>query len=219
MTFCCPKCKSKLENYYDSYRINCANCSLKLWTNENTIPILIENLPVDFDDINSPNDIFNKEKFLIYDKTNKNGYNGKFKNMLKINKGASPGARSSTEEKYFSMQRFYDIKQPLIADYLNIKRIQKNYSKKEFTDLFPISYKHTVGHWLRKDLGGSIPSIVDWELINKFLNIDKSFTNYINRKALKLQIVKPHHKGKNPGDFLNKSEEEVIQILKSTFTD
>ncbi len=222
LTFCCPKCKSKLENYYDPYGINCANCSLKLWTNKNTIPILIENLPTDFDDINLQNDTSNisyKEKFLIYDKMNKNGYNGKFKDALKINRGASPGARNSTEEKYFSMQRFYDIKQPLIADYLNIKRVQNNYSKKEFTDLFPASYKHTVGHWLRKDLGGSIPSPADWELISKFLNIDKSFTNYINRKALKLQIVKPHHKGKNPGDFLERSEEEIIQLLKSTFTD
>lgn len=41
----------------------------------------------------------------------------------------------------------------------------------------------------------------------------------INRKELKLQIVKPHHKGKNPGDFLERSEEEIIQLLKSTFTD
>ncbi|GAB6281965.1 MAG: hypothetical protein STSR0008_07090 [Ignavibacterium sp.] len=222
LTFYCPKCKSKLENYYEPNEVNCANCSLKLWTSKNTIPILIENLPSDFDDIDLQNEISRisyKEKFLIYDKINKNGYNGKFKDALKINKGASPGARNSTEEKYFSMQRFYDVKQALIADYLNIKRVQKHYSKKEFTNLFSSSYKHTVGHWLRKDLGGSIPSPTDWELISKFLNIDESFTNYINRKALRLQIVKPHHKGKNPGDFLERKEEEIIQLLKSTFTD
>jgi hypothetical protein len=144
----------------------------------------------------------------------KNNYNGKYKEESRKNWGASPGARSSLENEYFSLQRLYTVDQKLIADYLNIERVEKGYSKTEFTNLFPPSYKHTVGHWLRKDFGGSIPTPEDWELISHFLDIDESFTKYATRTALKLQTVQ-HSDFKMPDDFF---EETFIRKLKRLFS-
>jgi len=132
----------------------------------------------------------------------KNNYNGKFKNIKRKNWGASPGARASLEKDHFSIQRLYDVKQPLIANYLNYKRTEKNLSKKELTDLFTESYRHTVGHWLRKDFGGSIPLPEDWEKLNSILNIDNYFTNYVCKTALSLQTVK-NGEHKLPEDFIS----------------
>ncbi len=119
----------------------------------------------------------------------KKEYNGKFLDLERKNWGASPGARSSVEEESFSVQRLYDVQQDIVCDYLNLKLKEKGLSKKAFTDLFPPSYKHTVGHWLRKDFGGSLPLPDDWFKIKKHVNLSSSYTNYVCKTALKLQSV------------------------------
>lgn len=132
----------------------------------------------------------------------KKNYTGKFANEKKINHGASPGARQSTSEEYFSVKRLYNIPQQYIADYLNYKRIQKNLSKQQLTNKFPKRYKHTVGHWLRNDFGGSIPKPKDWMKLQSILDIENEFVKIICKRALKLQTVKPS-KYKVPDDFLS----------------
>ncbi len=136
---------------------------------------------------------------ISYSKTISN-YNGKFKDEKRINFGASPGARASVNDEYFSLQRLYEVDKNFIVDYLNIKRKQKGYSKNELTNCFPPNYKHTVGHWFRKDFGGSLPTPEDWEQLSKILNIDENITNYICKTALRLQTVK-HSEYKMPDDF------------------
>ena len=116
-------------------------------------------------------------------------YEGKFSTLERKNWGASPGARSSVETEFFAVQRLYDVDQNLIADYLNYIREKNGLSKKQFTELFPPEYKHTVGHWLRKDFSGSIPVAADWEKLEKLFEIDSSLKNYACKTALKLQTV------------------------------
>jgi len=140
-------------------------------------------------------------------------YNGKFKDTVRKNWGASPGARASLENEYFSLQRLYSVDQKLVAAYLNQKRIEKGYSKSEFTKMFPQSYKHTVGHWLRSDFGGSIPTPEDWEKISEILDVDFNFTKYVCSTALKLQTVS-NSKFKMPDDFIN---ENFIPELKKLY--
>jgi len=120
--------------------------------------------------------------------TTKN-YTGKFIDLERKNWGASPGARSSIEEEFFAVQRLYNVNQNIIADYLNYIRQQKGLSKKKFTELFPPSYKHTIGHWLRKDFGGSIPVKEDWDLLEKYFDLDQEIKNYACKTGLKLQTV------------------------------
>ncbi|MCC7429685.1 site-specific DNA-methyltransferase, partial [bacterium] len=139
-------------------------------------------------------------------------YNGKFKDEKKVNRGASPGARASVEEIYFSLQRLYNVEQNLVADYLNTKRMKKNLSKLELTKLFPENYKHTVGHWLRKDFGGSIPLPQDWETLSELLELEKDFSNYVCKSALKLQTVQ-NGNCKMPEDFISVDFLEKIECL------
>jgi len=142
-------------------------------------------------------------------------YNGKFNGIERKNWGASPGARSSVEEEYFSVQRLYDVDQNLIADYLNYLRLKKGLTKIDFTNLFPTSYKHTVGHWLRKDFGGSIPVKEDWEKIELHFNIDPEIKNYACKTALKLQTVSKT-KYKIPDDVVDIDFVNKLQKLNTT---
>ena len=138
----------------------------------------------------------------IEKKIDKDTYKGNLNTEKIKNWGASPGARSSVEQEYFSTQRLYEVNQNYIADYLNYKRIQKGLSKQDLTSLFPKNYKHTVGHWLRKDFGGSIPTPTDWSELSEILDIDSKMTNYVCKTALKIQTVK-NAEFKIPDDFLN----------------
>lgn len=141
-----------------------------------------------------------------------NNYNGKFKDEKRINLGASPGARMSVDKEYFSLQRLYEVNQNFIADYLNEKRKQKTYSKQELTNCFPPEYKHTVGHWLRKDFGGSLPTPEDWKKLTEILEIDDCITNYVCKTALKIQTVK-HAEFKIPDDFQQIEFIEKLELL------
>ncbi len=144
-------------------------------------------------------------------------YNGKFNDLERKNWGASPGARSSVEEEFFAVQRLYNVNQNFIADYLNYIRQKKGLTKKAFARLFPPSYKHTVGHWLRKDFGGSIPVKEDWDLLEQYFEIDKEIKNYACKTALKLQTVSKT-KYKIPDDVIEEKDIEKLNILNSTST-
>ena len=212
-SFNCPNCNNELLNFYNEEKvINCPNCKIKLWENLKTIPKL-----------NINGEIYPKEAesvdIEVKAKSTKKDYNGKFKDAKQINYGASPGARSSTQETYFSVQRYYKFPQEMVADLLNILIKNKKLSKKKFTEMFPKSYLHTVGHWLRKDLGGSLPAPEDLNKINEILNIPEEFMNLVNSRCLVLQTVKKSYKGKNPGDYLELDKDEVLDFLKRSTND
>ncbi|MHA1974708.1 MAG: DNA methyltransferase [Candidatus Hodarchaeales archaeon] len=212
--FMCPKCSKELEKYYHTRKeITCSSCNLTLWKNLDSIPKLLLN------EKNPPVVDLKSMKLVVSARDTKRDYNGKFKNVDKMNMGQSPGARASVSELYFSTQRYYNVEQGLICDYLNIHRQKKGLSKKALTEMFPSEYKHTVGHWLRKDMGGSIPKIEDMVELEKILGLDKSYVTYANRIGLKLQTVSANIKGKNPGDFLEKTKEELLKMQKLLVSD
>jgi len=208
-SFQCPECNSELLNFYDEeIQIKCPKCGIKLWSSQKTIPILTLNSEI------YPK-VSDKCNINIKTENTKKDYNGKFKDAKQINLGASPGARSSTQETYFSIQRYYDYPQEMIADLLRILLKEKEMSKKRITDIFPKSYLHTVGHWFRKDLGGSLPTPEDFLELKDILDINQNFVNLNNSRCLVLQAVKKSHKGKNPGDFLEfGNDDEVMNFLK-----
>jgi len=180
------------EQVNKNLTINCGNLRFEIIENENLTDI---NKQIDYKKTN------NTISTTLFDLPAIDNYNGKFKDEKRINWGASPGARSSVEEEYFSLQRLYEVNQNLIVDYLNYRRTHKGLSKNELTNLFPPEYKHTVGHWLRKDFGGSIPTPEDWQKLSEILNIDEDVTSYVCKTALKLQTVK-HGEFKMPKDFV-----------------
>ncbi|MCM8820120.1 MAG: hypothetical protein NC925_04920 [Candidatus Omnitrophica bacterium] len=95
---------------------------------------------------------------------------------------------------------------------MNFLRKRKGLSKKEVKDLFPNEYKHTVGHWLRKDFGGSAPLPEDWDMLKKYLDIKQEWTNYVCKSALKIKMVKKV-KYKLLKDFISVSNINELQLL------
>lgn len=132
----------------------------------------------------------------------KRTYAGKFK-LNPENRGASPGARKSLYGEYLVLQRRFEIFQPVIADYLRFWREKRGIAVKEIDKLF--GYRDTAGHWFRKDTGdwgkgGSVPLPADWFKLKGILEFDDLYDRWVTETHLVLQTVKPHPKGRNPGD-------------------
>ncbi|MFW9779673.1 MAG: DNA-methyltransferase [Candidatus Heimdallarchaeota archaeon] len=204
----CPSCSSSLVSYYSrSKKLSCPACNIQLWTSWERIPILSlpkREEPSFKPDTTAPANVRPPPKI----------YSGKFKNTERLNRGQSPGARSSLEEPFFSVKRYFSVNQPLVCDYLNLHRKKKNLTKVGLTNLFPSKYKHTVGHWLRKDMGGSLPKLDDIQKLKVILDLDDPYVDYIGRTGIKLQTVQTTKKGKNPGDFLDYPIETITSMLQ-----
>ena len=140
------------------------------------------------------------------DKIKGNGYKGKFRDINKINLGASPGARMSVNGEFYSKQRKFKIDSNLELEIINfIKGYRKinGISSKEVDKLF--GYKDTAGHWFRTDRGGRcLPKPEDWFKLKEMLGIkEDKYDTIITEEHYVLQTVKPHELGKNPGDVWN----------------
>lgn len=211
--FRCSNCDSILKNYYHYLKaITCPKCNVKLWDiadDQIVVPNLINLIPMKSPSYESTEEMTKIE--VRNDFTHQ--YNGKFKGVNRKNMGQSPGARSSVQEAFFTVKRYHEIKQPMISDYFNLHRKKMGLSKKALTEIFPPEYKHTVGHWIRKDMGGSLPKIEDLEILSEKLELDENYVKYIMRMGLKLQAVVTDVKGKNPGDFLDKPLKYVVEML------
>ncbi|HQE48261.1 MAG TPA: site-specific DNA-methyltransferase [Fervidobacterium sp.] len=221
LKFFCPKCNTELIEPYDPIGKNiCHFCGLELWTDIETIPIIKEPKEIlDCVDILEKSDFLaeqtiDEEEF----KNNKNWSYSKFYSLDRINWGASPGARKTVKGEYFTKMRLYRVDQPVVAQYLTLLRKSKNMSILDIVNRLPKEYYHTVGHWFRKDFGGSIPIPNDIKLLRNLFNINDGLLKILERTALRFQTVKASIKGKNPGDyFKGKSEEELITFLKKLY--
>ena len=120
--------------------------------------------------------------------------------------------------EYFTKMRLYRADQPTIAQYLTILRRSKGMSLQDTINKLPKEYLHTVGHWFRKDFGGSTPIPKDVRLLKRVLGLKNNILNVLERSALKFQTVKASVKGKNPGDFIeNVNEEKLTTYLEKLF--
>ena len=204
LIFKCPKCKSKLDEPYDPVGENrCPSCGTLLWNSVETIPSIEEpgeivDVIKKIEDANyNVGEVIKIEEFERRKKTK-----SKFVELERINWGASPGARKIMIGEYFTKMRLYRVDQPMVAQYLTILRKHRGLSIQDVVKRLPKSYRHTVGHWFRKDFGGSIPISEDIPLLKEIFGVEDNLLNVLERKALKFQTVKASIKGKNPGDFI-----------------
>ncbi|MGQ9819208.1 MAG: DNA methyltransferase [Candidatus Kapaibacteriales bacterium] len=203
----CPVCGKIIKHEVD----------LEKHTNCKGFPIPILPPKPNFNDLiklNAPS-LFPSKTF----QSNQREYKGKFK-FNPENRGASPGARKSLFGEYLVLQRRYKIFQSIIANYLGFWRKKKNISIKEIDNLF--GYKHTAGHWFRKDSGswgkgGSIPLPDDWFKLKEILEFDDIYDRWVTETQLVIQTVKPHPKGKNPGDLWSIKLQPLAQAHFATF--
>ncbi len=210
----CPRCNTTLESPYDpSGKNRCPRCNTALWISLNTAPAIEEPKPAAI--------MSAKLKTIKYTPSenvgkreppgNRREKRSKFKQLERLNWGASPGARKTIIGEYFTRTRLYKIEQPIVAQYLNLLRRRKGLTIQKIIDMLPKSYRHTVGHWFRKDFGGSIPVPDDIPLLQGIIGQHKILT-IIGKTALKLQTVKTSPKGKNPGDYIETAN--VSQLKK-----
>lgn len=135
-------------------------------------------------------------------KISSNEYNGKFKGNEK-NIGASPGGRISVNGAKYITKRKIVSSQNVICDYLRYWRDKRGYSNQDIVALLGKSYQNTVGHWFRKDAGGSYPSIDDWIKLKDLLKFDSTHDLEMIETEEVLQSIINHPKGKNPGDVID----------------
>ncbi|HDM25417.1 MAG TPA: hypothetical protein ENG24_02340, partial [Thermoplasmatales archaeon] len=157
LVFRCPKCRTKLEEPYDPVGENiCPSCGTHLWKSVETISLIEEPREIKkvIEEVEEGN-YFVGEIIEIEQFEKRKITTSKFAEIERINWGASPGARKLMLGEYFTKMRLYRIDQPTVAQYLTILRKSKRMSIKDIIDKLPREYKHTVGHWFRKDFGGS----------------------------------------------------------------
>lgn len=207
--FHCPSCDTRLYSRDLLEDQACMECGMELWIGTH-IPVIKEHN--NFDSAIFTRDKFPLEDVDIMEIDDRSNTDSKFASMDKINWGQSPAARAAVIGDYFSKMRLYDIDQQVVARYLNALREHRGMSKKDVRDQFPPEYEHTVGHWFRDDLSGSIPIPRDVEMLEEIFEArGDPLLSALKQVALKFQTVRSSSKGKNPGDFVECNDKEKIK--------
>ncbi|MCF7871791.1 DNA cytosine methyltransferase [Candidatus Woesearchaeota archaeon] len=91
-------------------------------------------------------------------------------------------ARTNVHDKFWG--RKHKVDQHEICDYLKYWRNKKGISTKKVDEYF--GYKHTAGHWFRKDNNsGSIPNPDDWWKLKELLGFDNKYDKQVTELELK----------------------------------
>ena len=104
--------------------------------------------------------------------------NGKIEDFVLVNgeKIYNHIASTTVEDKFWG--RKYKVNQEEICDYLKEWRNKAGWSTKKVDEHF--GYKHTAGHWFRKDnKSGSIPKPSDWWELKKILGFDDKYDKVV----------------------------------------
>ena len=114
------------------------------------------------------------------------------------------------------MQRKNEVDSFEICSYLKEWKKKKKISSKEVDKIF--GYKDTAGHWFRTDeCGRSVPSPNDWVKLKEILGFDNKYDKIMTEVHYVLQTIRKHPKGKNPGDYLEMDDNQIIDFLKRSF--
>ncbi|MCF7844168.1 DNA cytosine methyltransferase [Candidatus Gracilibacteria bacterium] len=91
-------------------------------------------------------------------------------------------ARTNVQDTFWGRKN--EVNQHDVCDYLKMWRNKKGISTKKVDEHF--GYKHTAGHWFRKDNNsGSIPNPDDWWKLKKLLGFDNKFDKKVTELELK----------------------------------
>ncbi|MDP8051875.1 DNA cytosine methyltransferase [Pasteurella atlantica] len=100
--------------------------------------------------------------------------NNTINNFIKVDDRKIYNHIASTSVQDTFWGRKYQVNQADICDYLKYWRNKSGWSTKRVDEHF--GYKHTAGHWFRKDNNsGSIPKPSDWWELKKILGFDNKY--------------------------------------------
>lgn len=127
--------------------------------------------------------------------------NGKFKNVVSINKGASPGARQQSDVVYSRMRKHVLTEEQnlQVHQYLKDSAKEQKISAKKLDEIF--NTKSKAGHWLRLDHGRSLPSVEDYTKLKEYLKLDNRYDTWMLEEHYVLQSVQNNPNGKTPSDL------------------
>jgi DNA modification methylase len=133
---------------------------------------------------------------------------------------ASPAGRLAIQGEYLTVKRRWNVPQLLIAEYLRFWREEEGMPIEDIDKT--LGYAYTAGHWFRRDFGhwgkgGSIPKTKDWSRLKEILNFNDICDRVVTEKVAVLQTVKPHEKGRNPGDVWKIALEKYSEAHFSVF--
>ncbi|MDI9539891.1 MAG: DNA cytosine methyltransferase [Bacillota bacterium] len=118
-------------------------------------------------------------------------------------------ASTNVYDKFWG--RKYDVNQHEICDYLKKWRSKAGYTTKRIDDHF--GYKHTAGHWFRKDNNsGSIPKPSDWWELKKILGFDDKYDDQVTtmiEKEIKFEQSLRITNWDRPSDTITATSPEI----------
>jgi len=118
-------------------------------------------------------------------------------------------AYTNVANKFFG--RKAGVSQAEICDYLKYWRNKKKISTKKVDEYF--GYKHTAGHWFRKDnKSGSIPKPSDWWKLKELLGFDDKYDDFVTnliQKEIKFEQSLRIASWDTPSDTITASTPEI----------
>ncbi|MBS3175523.1 DNA cytosine methyltransferase [Candidatus Woesearchaeota archaeon] len=76
-----------------------------------------------------------------------------------------------------------EIDQAEICDYLKTWRTKAKITTHKIDEI--LGYRHTAGHWFRKDISGSIPSPKDWAKLKNILGFDNKYDRLVTEVEIR----------------------------------
>ncbi len=118
-------------------------------------------------------------------------------------------ASTNVKDKFFG--RKYAVNQEEICDYLRYYRDNSEWTTAKIDEYF--GYKHTAGHWFRKDnKSGSIPKPEDWWKLKKILNFDNKYDKVVTtfiEKEIKFEQSLRITNWDRPSDTITATSPEI----------
>ncbi|RHW35909.1 DNA cytosine methyltransferase [Lysinibacillus yapensis] len=137
--------------------------------------------------------------------------NGKTKEYTEVNglKIYNHVASTTVHDTFFG--RKYEVDQAEICDYLKYWRSKSGWSTKKIDEHF--GYRHTAGHWFRKDnKSGSIPKPSDWWELKKLLGFDDKYDEQVTtfiEKEIKFEQSLRITNWDRPSDTITATSPEI----------
>ena len=118
-------------------------------------------------------------------------------------------ASTNVHDKFWG--RKYKVNQHEVCDYLKKWRGKSELSVKKIDEIF--GYRHTAGHWFRKDNNsGSIPNPDDWKKLKKILKFDDEFDKRVltlELKPIKFEQSLRINNWETPSDTITATSPEI----------
>ncbi|SOC41458.1 DNA cytosine methyltransferase [Ureibacillus acetophenoni] len=171
-------------------------------------------------DLSKTTDLFSFEKELLPHITVEEaiGYladveiqNGKTSEYVLVNgeKIYNHIASTTVHDTFFG--RKYEVDQAEICDYLKYWRSKSGWSTKRIDEHF--GYRHTAGHWFRKDnKSGSIPKPSDWWELKRLLGFDDKYDEVVTtfvEKEIKFEQSLRITNWDRPSDTITATSPEI----------